>query len=261
MGPPAMSGGRNNRVEARFPPLLAAHWTPLPDALMQFREELEIGANEILIVVAIERYRRAMGDHVHPSRHRLVRLTGLSVGQVKRATRQLVALGLLHRSQPGARTVTGGRAANDYNLDPLWLRLADLVGTTAPQGGDLRGAGAPQGGGLAVHQRPTCGSPVTHQGDVPEEIASSSTAAAGLSPRRARAREARAGAQQPASQQPEISEQKLPGDDGDGGGGGIENPGTGNVNDDPFPLGQPGGLRRINVGALAPQRNPGSDRR
>jgi hypothetical protein len=68
-----------------------------------------------------------MGDEVFPGRKRLVALTGLSQWQVKQATATLVKQGLVRRRQP--RFSSGKTGSNRYNLDPLWITLADIEST------------------------------------------------------------------------------------------------------------------------------------
>ncbi len=110
------------RVEDRFPPELASRFTPLPEALMDHADALNIGPHELLVVWALERHRRVSGDEVWPSRQTLQRLTRLSRGQVTRAIGKLRPL--LNPYQP--RFNSGRHATNRYTLDFLWSAVADL---------------------------------------------------------------------------------------------------------------------------------------
>lgn len=131
--PECRAGGliahRTALISERFPAEIATPWTAIPDALMDHRSELDLGPHEILVVIALERHRRAMGEEGHrtyPSRQTLAHRTGLSEASVKRAIARLARLGLIRRWQP--RFVqTGIKANNRYDLDPLWDRLAAVV--------------------------------------------------------------------------------------------------------------------------------------
>lgn len=137
---------RHTSIAKRFPPPLGRRYTPVPEALMDHAEALGLGPHEMLLVIALERFRRAMGDEVFPGRLTLARLTRLSEHQVKRASTKLVELGLIRRRQPGnADEKRRGRAPNRIDLDPLWHRLAAE---------DLRSTPAHQSSGFAGHQRP-----------------------------------------------------------------------------------------------------------
>jgi hypothetical protein len=128
-----MSGGMiprtASRIDERFPPAIAARFTPLPEELLQKRVQLGIGSHELLVIWSMEWHRRAMGDEVFPSRERMAAHTGLSVASVKRAVVKLEAAGLIsvrHRPR-GAR---GRLGTNQYNLDALWTKLAAPDSTT-----------------------------------------------------------------------------------------------------------------------------------
>jgi hypothetical protein len=116
---------RQSPVTDRFPANVATPYTPLPDALLDHARALGMNSNELLVVIALERYRRHLGDEVWPSRETLSTFTCLSVDQVKRAVNKLVENGLVERRQPGA-SGKRGRSSNRYCLDPLWGRLAKL---------------------------------------------------------------------------------------------------------------------------------------
>ncbi len=118
---------RSSTIDERYPAPLSERFTPLPEALMDHRSALNIGPNELLVIWALERHRRAMGDVVFPGQARLAALAGLSVHQVRRALTKLVGAGLVGRDQPGAGGKRG-RARVHYHLDPLWERLAELEG-------------------------------------------------------------------------------------------------------------------------------------
>jgi hypothetical protein len=112
-------------MDERFPAALS-DWTPVPNALQLYARDLGIGANEVCVVVALERHRRVIGDEVFPSHETLARETPLSVRQVRRAIAVLGQKGLLEWRQPGRVSSTGGRLPNHYRLDPLYERLAEL---------------------------------------------------------------------------------------------------------------------------------------
>lgn len=128
------------RVSERFPPEIAAPFTPMPDALMDHREELDLSPRELLVIWALERHRRTMGQAgatTYPSRKTLEQRTGLSDSSVKRAVSSLVEKKLLRRSQPAAAFASGKGgvdANNRYDLDPLWEQLAATVASTDDRG-------------------------------------------------------------------------------------------------------------------------------
>lgn len=163
----------------RFPAPLGQSFVPVPTALLEHAGALGIGPHEVLLVIALEKHRRLMGDEVFPGRQTLARLTQMSEHQVKRSSSKLVMLGLITRRQPG-NTNQLGRGANRYCLDPLWERLAALA-----FGAHQR----PQTAPVAVHERPQpraedhlralvrpfagaddpiCGAPVRHEVDAVE---------------------------------------------------------------------------------------------
>src|ERR1700727_1184063 len=91
LDPQCGSGGmiphRTSRVEDRFPLPLTTSFTPLPNALQDRAQELGLGPHELLLLWALERHRRAMGDEVFPGRSTLARLTTMREDQVTGATR------------------------------------------------------------------------------------------------------------------------------------------------------------------------------
>jgi hypothetical protein len=121
-GAGGMIARKASRLEERFPDALARRFTPLPDALMDQACALGLGPNELLVIWALERHRRLMGDVVFPSHRKLANLTRLSVPTVKRALAKLVKAELIEQ-QPHFRA-DGGRTTSQYNLDGLWQALA-----------------------------------------------------------------------------------------------------------------------------------------
>ncbi len=117
---------RQSKLHERFPAAIAQPFTPLPEALMDHRAELGIGPNELLVIIALERHRRLMGDLVFPSQERIAGLTGLSVSSTARAIKRLRSKKLVSCSRPGIRGGAGGRGHVRYDLDPLWVALANL---------------------------------------------------------------------------------------------------------------------------------------
>lgn len=121
------------KLTERFPGALASAFVPIPTALFDHRAALGIGPNELLVVMALERHRRALGQEVFPSQKTIAAMTGLSVRTVKRSVTVLVKAELVRR-----RLVyhgdSGRRASNRYDLDPLWAKLAafDAEGQSDP---------------------------------------------------------------------------------------------------------------------------------
>ena len=111
---------RESSIEERFG--VWARFTPLPDQLMDQRSALGIGTNELVVIWALERHRRAMGDEVFPSRERIAELTGLSVATIKRVVAKLADAGLIRRRQIHYKD-SGKKASNRYDLDPLWTAV------------------------------------------------------------------------------------------------------------------------------------------
>ena len=134
-----------SRLGERFGDAFTGAWTPLPEALMDQRAALGLEPHDLLIIWALERHRRVMGDVVYPGQQKLAALTGLSIHQVRRTIRRLIALELIIRhAQPGSRG-KGGRARVQYDLDPLWHRLfgGHQYTPTTPQVGEHERAPTP----------------------------------------------------------------------------------------------------------------------
>lgn len=113
------------KVADRFPEEIAGKFTPMPDALQDHAEALGLTGRELLIVWALERHRRAMGDTVFPSVERIAKLTCQSDRTVKRGIQALVEMGYITVTR--CRWVaTGRRASNRYELDELWHRVAEM---------------------------------------------------------------------------------------------------------------------------------------
>jgi len=159
------------RMEDRFPLELASRFTPLPEALMDHRERLRLEPNDLLLIWALERFRRSMGHEVFPSRARLMRLTDRSRWQLQQAI---------------SRTKLGGRqerrdGPSYRNLDALWLRVAALERRPADDGipgteVDVLGDGGPTSeprtaepfeGGWLADQHPGDGIPGTADDGIP----------------------------------------------------------------------------------------------
>lgn len=113
------------RAGDRLPPELADRWTMLPDALLDHAGVLGLGPHELVLIWALERHRRVLGEPVWPSRNRLEELTTLSEGQLKRANTKLQRLGLVTRGQ-AHYLKSGAFATNRYDVGPLLDVLAAL---------------------------------------------------------------------------------------------------------------------------------------
>ena len=137
LDPDCRAGGmiahHRGSVDERFPGPLSSRFTPIPDALMDHAAALGLGTNEMVIVWALERHRRAIGDEVWPSQQRLSELTRLSVPTVKRSITKLVKLGLLTLRRSYFKD-TGRRAPNRYTLDGCWQKLADRETASSTMG-------------------------------------------------------------------------------------------------------------------------------
>src|SRR5690349_16546212 len=68
-----MIATKTSTIAGRFPSRLAADYTPMPNALMDHADELGLGTDELVLVWALERHRRLMGDEVWPSRETLMK--------------------------------------------------------------------------------------------------------------------------------------------------------------------------------------------
>lgn len=136
LDPDCRAGGmvalRRSTLAERFGEAFTGAWTPLPEALMDHAGNLGIGSNELLVIWALERHRRALGDEVFPGQQRIAGLTGLTIYQVRRALAKLVHRGLIDRRQPG-REGKRGRAKVRYVLDPLWTAVTHLVSASDNQ--------------------------------------------------------------------------------------------------------------------------------
>ena len=176
LDPDCRAGGmiahHRGSVDERFPGPLSSRFTPIPDALMDHAAALGLGTNEMVIVWALERHRRAIGDEVWPSQQRLSELTRLSVPTVKRSITKLVKLGLLTLRRSYFKD-TGRRAPNRYTLDGCWQKLADretassTMGHSEPWSGITVSHGAKRpvlrSPGIRVSRRPRIKTAI-HQG-------------------------------------------------------------------------------------------------
>jgi hypothetical protein len=118
------------RVEDEFPALFEGGFSKLPDALWDHGPELGLAGADYALIGRIWRHQsragRAFPDHAQLAAALGVAHQGTYSKGVQRAVRRLVAAGCLEIVEQGRRG--DGRAmAIEYDLRPLWRRLAEAV--------------------------------------------------------------------------------------------------------------------------------------
>jgi predicted nucleic acid-binding Zn-ribbon protein len=118
--------GRSRKISERWDDdILGRGYFVLPAMLLDRAGDLRLTTNELIVLIAQERYRMSAAEEVFPSETRLARLTCLSVSTVKRSIKSLRAKELIEIVRRRRRN--GGFAVNHYTrhgLDAALLRLA-----------------------------------------------------------------------------------------------------------------------------------------
>jgi hypothetical protein len=124
------------RMSERLPAPLASNFYPVPRALAEHADVLNLDGPTLLIIGALWSHAYDAGSFIYPSTERIAKLARCSTKTVGRKLAKLQKAGLIEIRTIGKAPNTVGKV---YDLTPLWDRLAEIAsapgGTESPDPG------------------------------------------------------------------------------------------------------------------------------